>query len=742
MSTFPNFSNIQGFVQKTLTSRKGNTELISKLNPFVRIVSGVNGGLVMVSNPDWKLLQATGTTYGSSTTAGAIGTTWGGTPINPNSGQGYRPSPIVTSLEVDEAQGGLSRKATFSVTCFTKEQMEKLTGYILSPGFSILIEWGWGAGGYGGLRPLDASTISELQSGPNLNKIRQDTGGNYDAYLGFITGGGVSIDGDKWTINVKCTGYTELPSYLLNTETGTSKGGASAGVACAGELFGKKFIETNVTTSQNSGSPEINFMRMYNELPKSRQTAAVRNLLKDPLVTNKESFINFDDEVSEKVSETTSGKWFGFAKSKVKVGGKTVAFPIGTKICGPDKFIRFDAAMRIMYQIGIKGYKLPNGKTVTFKVDYEDTLCSAFEKIFSTDGSKLFIPNPKTPHFNLSAPKAGALVDTLYGPKDSNNQIGSIVFPQQGATTIQLKDGSLPITKGAYEAGYLKNLYINFDFFKSVLDTPNFYLKDSLYQLLNGMSSAVNGMWDFQIDENYVEEAGTNCLKIWEMNLVSNQVKKSSPYTFNMIGEKSVFIDASLDLDVSGAKMNQIIGIKSAKAVNESATSVGKGIWGQDIDSDKLKVTLVDNPAAGCDDKVGSTQTAKDAEELAEENLAIILDKVRYYPKVWLKTQTPFPDDLFDMCYMGAYNDTAIFNAFLNKKKQIDSPEETTPLMPINFTFKVHGVSGIRRGDMFKVDGAPSIYVKDGFFQVLSVKHVVDGMQWTTEVTGGYRNNK
>lgn len=742
MSTFPNFSNIQGFVQKTLNSRKGKPEEVSKLNPFVRIVSGVDGGLVMISNPDWKLLQATGTTYGTSTTAGAIGTNWAGAPINPNSGQGYRPSPIITSLEVDEAQGGLSRKATFSVTCFTKEQMEKLTGYILSPGFSILIEWGWGAGGYGGLRPLNASKISELQSGPNLNKLRQDTGGNYDAYLGFITGGGVSIDGDKWTVNVKCTGYTELPSYLLNSETGTAKNGAAAGVACAGELFGKKFIDNTITTSQNSGSPEINFMRMYNELPKSRQTIAVRNLLKDPLVTNKESFINFDDEVSEKVSETTSGKWFNLVKSKVKVGGKTVAFPIGTKICGPDKFIRFDTAMRIMYQIGVKGYKLPNGKTVTFKVDYEDTLCSSFEKIFSTDGSKLFIPNPKTPHFNLSAPSAGALVDTLYGPKPSNNQIGSIVFPQQTSTTVQLKDGSLPITKDANECGYLKNLYINFDFFKSVLDTPNFYLKDSLYQLLNGMSSAVNGMWDFQIDENYVEEAGTNCLKIWEMNLISNQVKKESPYTFNMIGEKSVFIDASLDLDVSGAKMNQIVGIKSAQAVNESATSVGKGIWGQNINSDKLKVSIVDNPSAGCDDKVGGTQTTKDAEELAEENLAIILDKVRYYPKISLKTQTPFPEDLFDMCYMGAYNDTAIFNAFLNKKKQIDSPEETTPLMPINFTFKVHGVSGIRRGDMFKVDGAPSIYVKDGFFQVLSVKHVVDGMQWTTEVTGGYRNNK
>jgi hypothetical protein len=58
--------------------------------------------------------------------------------------------------------------------------------------------------------------------------------------------------------------------------------------------------------------------------------------------------------------------------------------------------------------------------------------------------------------------------------------------------------------------------------------------------------------------------------------------------------------------------------------------------------------------------------------------------------------------------------------------------------MPINFSFKIHGVSGIKRGDMFRVNGIPDRY-NDGFFQVLSVKHALDGMMWTTEVTGGYR---
>jgi hypothetical protein len=58
--------------------------------------------------------------------------------------------------------------------------------------------------------------------------------------------------------------------------------------------------------------------------------------------------------------------------------------------------------------------------------------------------------------------------------------------------------------------------------------------------------------------------------------------------------------------------------------------------------------------------------------------------------------------------------------------------------MPINFSFTIHGISGIKRGDKFKVNGIPKKY-ENGFFQVLSVKHTLDGMMWKTEISGGYR---
>ena len=345
MASFPNFSNIQGFVQSTLNNRKGKPQLISKLNPFVRLVSGAGAGLQLLSNPDIKLFRAAGTTYGSATTAGTIGLTWDGTPVNPNSGQGYKPSPVVTSLEVDEGAGSLSRKATFSITCFTKEQMEKVSQYFLEPGFSIFIEWGWNtSGGVGGLQGLSAANISKFQSASYRNGIRKNSGGEYDNYLGFITGGGVSAEGDKWTINVNCTGYTELPTYLLTSETGEQNTGED-GTLNTAEAFGLNYID-----SENSSLGDERFMKMFNDLPQTRQTVAVKNL-RSVFAADDSYLINFDDEVIESINDSSDG-WsiagFDVRQGRMFVDGKKIKFPSGTKITGEERFIRFDGLMQII----------------------------------------------------------------------------------------------------------------------------------------------------------------------------------------------------------------------------------------------------------------------------------------------------------------------------------------------------------------------------------------------------------
>ena len=735
--SFPHFSNIAEHVTKKIAQRKSNPELISQLNCWVRVTSGTGpGGLVLLSNPNYNLFKAAGSKgtgiYGNNASSGTVGTTWGGSPIGSSDGQGYRPSPIITSLEVDEGAGNLSRKASFSITAFSKEQMEVLSKYFMEPGYSVFIEWGWNTpNGVGGLQSLNKETISNFQSIVNTQTVRANSAGEYDNYLGFMTGGSLSLDGDKWTINVNCTGYTELPSYLLTTETGETAEGEDAEINSA-ESYGTDFIDDETDIGRQR------WMNCFNLLPETRRTEKVKSLI-DKLGVS-ENFINFDDEVSEDINDETDGRdllGVTFSRSTVVVDGNEVVFPKGTKIVGEQKFIKFSALMEIISAIGVDGYYLggDESKLIKFKVVTNETYCSAFKNIYSTNPDRLFIPNPNTPKFKLAELRADSkIADLISTESPVDNSVNGIVFPSQTGKSFTPNIGGLTVTKDEFNWGKLDDLYVNFQFASGILGTSNFFIKDALYQILNGISSAVNGMWNFQIIEDEVKGTNTTELRVVELNFQSDG-KPVPATTFDLIGDSSIFIDASLDLDISGAKMNQIIGQRLGIALNKDASVIPKrkGLWSDS--ADLLGVGIKENPKPNGQ----KTRTAEDEANLKEDNLNIILGKSFFYPRVEMtETSAVLGLDLYKLCYLGAFRDTNIFSAMKNGWNNSEQDKSVSPLMPINFSFTIHGISGIKRGDMFRVSGIPTQYAS-GFFQVLSVKHTLDGMVWKTEVTGGFR---
>jgi hypothetical protein len=603
--------------------------------------------------------------------------------------------------------------------------MEKLVQYYLEPGYSIFIEWGWNTPkGAAGLVSLGVGTISAFQSFQKTDEQRAAGGYEYDNYLGFITGGSLSVDGDKWTISATCTGYTELPAYLNTSENGAQKVGV-AGTLASEPIYGETDIE-------NAGNLDVErFMKCYNNLPGTRQTAYVK-ALKSKL-SNKNFYIGFDEQVAAKINDSTDGGFFGLVESKMKVNGQQVSFPVGTKIVSDQKFIKFEALMEIINAIGVKGYKI-NNIPITMRIQSAFTVCSAFQNIYSIDTTKLFIPNKSTPAMKLTGiPSVLPDIESVLANSDIiDNTINGIEFPSPKSLTQSQTLGAEPINRDAYTYGYLKDLYVNFDFAKGVLDTKNFAIKDALYQILNGMSSAVNGMWDFQITEHAVS-ATTTELRIHELNCITKE-KQDTTAIFDISGPDCIFIDASFDMDISAAKMNQVISSRLQTTLNGDNKDVPRALFS--TKKDKLNITVED---AGTPDADKTTET-----DIAKEtNLNLILGKLSFYPKVDLTEETTTDGlDLYETCYLGAFNDSSIFSAFKDKKFKAEAGNGgPAPLMNINFTFKVHGISGIKRGDKFNVNGIPDTYRTRGFFQVLSVKHVIDGMVWTTEVTGGFRPN-
>jgi len=772
MGSFPNFSNIADYTTKTIENRKGSVYNVSKLNAWIRVTSAVsdgNGtdGLVIVSNPDYKLFGAAGVSsiYGNLNQSGTIGETWTGKPINPSTGKGFRPNPVIENIQIDEGAGNLSRKANFSVKCFSKEQLNLVTTYFQEPGFTIFLEWGWNTieSMYGLVKELNADNIAQFQNFKKLTERREASSGQYDNYLGYITGGSIANENTSWIVDVKCTGFTELPAYLINGDGAGAKNNDKAQKAPDYRNLGG-VINLNKKRWQFA----------FNALPSNRKTYEIKALggnknyeddsLRKVPIKQAVNYINFDETITDSLNSKADGTALGRA---VGVGGATqdgdrTAIPSGTQLVGSEKFIRFGTLMKIFNQMIIKGVKIGK-KTISMKIHSDTTLCSAYPRIFSTDKGKLFIPNPQTPKFSLiDARKSTEPLSEVPSEKEdcSVEYKGTkIQFPAEsdiieGTVKINGKTYNLNykdkfilnsecITKDKGYWGLLDDLYVNFDFASSIMSNSNLVVKDALYQILNGMSSAVNDLWNFQIMETTLEndkvidgvelKAGDQILQIKELNFTYKP--KKEPYTFTMEGVDSVFKDASLAIDMGGAKMNQIIGTRLATKINKDTyPNMGK-LFAKGYTDLVLKEINSQKEEADDDESKGDETD----EELKEKNYANFLGKLGSYPRVEIERKNITRGfDVNTTLYVSSFDDSQLLKL---AKDPLDNKETNVSiLLPLNFNFTIHGVSGIKRGDRFKVKGIPEKYYKQGFFQVLGVTHEIQNMEWVTKVEGGYRN--
>ena len=87
------------------------------------------------------------------------------------------------------------------------------------------------------------------------------------------------------------------------------------------------------------------------------------------------------------------------------------------------------------------------------------------------------------------------------------------------------------------------------------------------------------------------------------------------------------------------------------------------------------------------------------------------------------------------------FDDTAYFDLIKRTYFERGGGTLSHPI-PIRYSFKVMGTSGIRRGDTFNIIGIPKKYTSNGLFQVEQVEHNIDGNLWTTHVTGIYRTQQ
>ena len=588
---WPKLSTINKGVYDTITAI--DNKQASQLNVWVRLFSGVGKGLVLVSNPDTKLFAAAGEAgiYGfrgsseESGYSGTLGYDWYGNPVNPLNGRSGRPSPMVTNMEFTEGEDQISRSGKISLKVFSLEQLEAIQQYFMEPGYSVFADWGWntndGAKGLTRVKtkdengnPRSPSQIVHSAAHDNLlqaNMIakRTTTKGQYDSFLGFIIGGTVSGGGETFDITIEMKGTPQLPTYLQSHEViyekTQSENGKDKDVKAVQtvENFGPSNLDKVGTGENDTNSAKTRrFAAMFNELPNKRKIQNVKNFEKSTDIKHTD-FINFDNVVQKSINTYTKTRLWGFlwkvdAEEELTITSKEAGqdyqkasetFSIDrSKLFSNKQYIRFETAVKILNENGGLSHFKVGDTELSVKLDISDVKIGAFPNIFSTKSNIMIIPG-KIPDFSKYAFSTEKPDYSKFPTID--NSINGISFTQSGSPGNGQKDSD-------EYWGYLKNLYINLEMFEQKITQSNKNIREIVLDILNSMSSAVNGFWDFQVVEGETTD-GIITYTVIDRNWIGEKPEKSITRTFYHDGEQSRFLDASLDIDIPAEKANQII---------------------------------------------------------------------------------------------------------------------------------------------------------------------------------------
>jgi hypothetical protein len=784
----------------------------------------------MTSNNNFELFKAAGegaSIYGSPNSVGTIGTDWNGNPIFGGNDRGLRPSPGIISFEVKEGKDQISKEATLGIKCFSLDQMEIVQTYFLEPGYSLCVEWGWNTP-EGGMSMIDTSAgILSQCTGRNLNydvlhALRVKSNGDYDTFFGFIVGGSVSNDGEQFNVDIKLRGAPGLPTYL-QSHAQLQKQDSKGKIIDSGKK--DPYPPSEVSDEDTATSvPLRRFKSMFNDLPAHRQISQVDDL---KTKVTQFDFINVDEVIKNNIV-TSYGTDFGFLNkgegSDVKVNaaaGSTSVTIAKEKLYSKNRYIKMDLAIDILNSNGALLSYTMGDKKVGVGIDISKTKIGAFPKMFSLKSSALVIPG-EIPAFVEYYFNDATITQLAEGrlqvggnviEAKPNHAIGGISFVQGKNLTPDIDNDGYAEKAGYW--GYLKDLYVNLDMLIAKTKQPNKSIREVLLDVLNEMSAAANSFWHFQLVEKKLTEdsgalkKGDVVITVIDENWIGENPNTSIEFFYHT-GERSPFLESTLDLSIPADMANKIISerlsISSQKDASFISTAKGgffasepdmflkaankykdgnnenvdNGVVAGEEDSleakkvkqKELQDQLTDakiNPPAGPKALFGSQEVVdarfqqKAVEKIQTELTALEneiatkteeikiaainsnLSKIEILPNPALnstdedKLNTALENRVeFDNNYrIYCFDDKSYFDRLKN-----DSFQQKGGLshpLPIKYTFKTLGVSGLRRGDTFVIKGIPDKYNKNGLFQITQIEHTLSGMLWTTSVTGEFR---
>lgn len=620
----------------------------------------------------------------------------------------HRPPPSIVSIDTEFSGGAnsgfnaLCRKTKITWKCYSLTQLEYLTPYFLTPRITCLVEWGWNH--YDTISLVDLTDIEWLygifEGTPKYTSDWvEESNGNYDLAMGFITDYGYSIN--------------EFGGYDCFTTI------TNANYLVEGQSYqNKQSYQTDPTdktkTVQLKDFTEFTF-----------------NDIDNLIINNKPS--NKKDAVEE-LKIKTSGRVFKNEK---------------------DVWMKMDLVVDIInkfFSIKFLDKDGNNTNVGASSFDVKDIPICSHPALKSTN-KNILIPNQFSPRFVTKDAKAIQInslnnasiasgqyytlfpdikdVMTKFGFDESYDDIKSIINKSGNSFPVYEKypssDGTGP-TAGYW--GYLQDVYISVELFKALVKKNETILK-LIEELLQHISEAMCNICQLQcrpaerngtiytvVDANFspintVKDA-KSLLKI-TIGSVNSAFMKSAEFSVKLSGEMS---NQMVMQSASGKDLPEKYGTANydAKTMEISKFSRGDRLF------DRGVIPQENAKPSNNTDKNGQTKLKRmfNSENKKEFYVHITPDK-----KVHILAETG----------------PSFLKAVLLNTKDKRAVYTNNGLMPgTKFTMELLGIGGITALSQFTLDHVPSSYNYERcVWQVSDVKQKVDNKVWTTSVTAEAR---
>jgi len=595
-----------------------------------------------------------------------------------------RPMPGIESISVaSKGEYGSLRKITINWVCPSVEDLDILMPYWLTPGISVMVEWGWSNIGQipVGVNFEDDVAMAELYRYPAevMKKVvlkgdNRAYAGNQDFFIGIIT---------NWTWNMNEDG-----SFTCTTELTT---------------FGETMLALNLNKDvKNQGTTKKDDKKVYGIREFTEKAFSQENLGKQiDSLDDKRHLVKVED-----VEGTTSVSFFGSLLSP------TITHIPDTE---GDVFMSWEFIEKKI--INKHGCPIVNGdpKFFAFEMDSSQTKVSNDGDFLYSRSSDVLINN------NNNA----TMIPFPTPPDDYNKDLFGEIDP--------LKDG------------FLKNVYLKRSLVVDSFNTSE-TLEEAVMKMMNKVRNSLFDLWDLKIQTNALGESKSHIIDQKYVSrksladvgmLMSNkddEAKNNEIFNFGGYSGESILRNVGFT-----SKMTNQVALTYFFGKNKDKEKSQNMVYSADSDSgvtsvygntvDRVLRNLRFEPDVALEEKT---------DEAAEEESNVRgrdLESDDAGGVFWRDGKKPNKDERY---FYRNENDIKLVDEYLRQRTK-KNEQKLIPIYPLEISVTIDGISGILPGNVFTLDNLPKMYKDSGVFQVVEIAHEITSDDWTTTLRAFFR---